>query len=103
MAGKQNIAEEKEKKAASGEETLEKQAPETKPGAGPKHAEKPSGKKNGQDASVYTMEEFAANAVKLFGVRREIVVAAFLDKGVEKCTKGQAKEIIDKFRKREVK
>ncbi|MDE6905562.1 MAG: hypothetical protein K2P76_11650 [Lachnospiraceae bacterium] len=102
MAGKQNVTDEKEKKAASGAEFLEKQAAETKPGTGPKQEEKPTGKKNGQDASVYTIEEFAANAVKLFGVRREIVVAAFQAEGMEKCTKEQAKQIIDKFRKREV-
>ncbi len=101
MAGKQNIPEEKEAKATSGAVTMEKQA--AKPETGPKQAEKPPGKKSGQDASFYTREEFAANAVNLFGVRPEIVVAAFQAEGTEKCTKEQAKEIIDKFRKREVK
>lgn len=103
MAGKQNVTDEKETKAASGAEFLEKQAAETKPGVGPKQSENPQGKKNGQDASVYTMEEFALNAGTLFGVRQEIVVAAFLDKGVKKCTKEQAKDIIENFKKREVK
>ena len=49
------------------------------------------------------MEEFAKNAAELFGVRKEIVVAAFYDKKVTKCTKEEAKKIVEEFKKREVK
>ena len=52
--------------------------------------------------SAYTVEELAANAGRIFGTRQECVEAAL--KSVEKaeCTVSEAKELVDKFLKKEV-
>lgn len=52
--------------------------------------------------SVYTAGEFAANARKIFGTRAECVVAALKAAGKSECTISEAKEIVQKFLKREV-
>lgn len=52
---------------------------------------------------VYTAGEFAANAGKIFGTRQECVVAALKAVGKSECTVSEAKEIVGKFLKREVK
>lgn len=82
MAGKQNEPNEKETKAVQTGNL--------------------SVKANRQE-DVYTMEDFAQNSTALFGVRREIVVAAFHDKKITTATKEEAKKIIEGFKKREVK
>ena len=56
-----------------------------------------------KSASVYTAEEFASQAKKLFGTKPDIVTAAFYVAGKDKATVEEAKELVDKFRKKEVK
>ena len=51
----------------------------------------------------YTVEEFAENAVTLFGASSDIVTAALRMAGVKKTTKSAASKIIEEFRKKEVK
>lgn len=50
----------------------------------------------------YTVEEFAANAVSVFGAAPDIVTAALRVAGVTKTTKSAAEKIIEQFRKKEV-
>lgn len=52
--------------------------------------------------SVYTAEELADNC-KVFGTFREIVVVALRTAGKETATLSEAKNIIEKFKNREVK
>ena len=52
---------------------------------------------------VYSAGEFAANARKIFGTRQECVVAALKAAGKSECTVSEAKQIVEKFLKREVK
>lgn len=54
-----------------------------------------------QDA-VYSAEELAADADKVFGTRRECVLAAMKDAGMERCTVSEAKAIVEGFLNREV-
>ena len=56
-----------------------------------------------QKESMYTLEEFVANADELFGVRPECVFAALKQIGIQECTKAKAAEIVKAFRGREVK
>lgn len=53
----------------------------------------------------YTAEEFAAAARVIFGnqVTPDCVTAAFRMANIAKATKGQAKEIVSKYLKKEVK
>lgn len=53
--------------------------------------------------SVYPASELAANAKKVFGTRQECVAAALKVAGKTECTVTEAKEIVGKFLKREVK
>lgn len=53
--------------------------------------------------SVYSASEMAANAKKVFGTRQECVAAALKAAGKTECTVTEAKEIVGKFLKREVK
>lgn len=53
--------------------------------------------------AVYSLGEFAASARKIFETRQECVVAALKSAGKTECTISEAKEIVDKFLKREVK
>lgn len=52
--------------------------------------------------SVYPAGELAANAKKVFGTRPECVAAALKAAGKTECTVMAAKEIVNKFLKREV-
>lgn len=65
-------------------------------------AEKSTAKKEKQ-RSVYSLNELAANARNLFNTRQECVVAALRDAGKTECTVSEAKEIVSKFLKKEVK
>ena len=58
-----------------------------------------------QSESVYTVEEFAANAKKIFGtgIGPDIVNAAFMVSDVKKTTISNAKDIVKKFISKEVK
>lgn len=58
--------------------------------------------KTAQEA-VYSLSEFAANAGEIFGTRQECVAAALKAAGKTECTIIEAKEIVEKFLKREVK
>lgn len=52
--------------------------------------------------SIYTCNELAANAKKVFRTRPECVTAALRAAGKEKYTVAEAKQIVEKFLKREV-
>ena len=69
-------------------------APETENATAPKVTE-----------PEYSVEEFAANAVNLFGAKAnaDIVVAAFRMVGKRTATLSEAKDIVGKFIGREVK
>lgn len=53
--------------------------------------------------SIYPASELAANAKKVFGTRQECVAAALKAAGKTECTVTEAKGIVGKFLKREVK
>lgn len=53
--------------------------------------------------SAYSVSELAANAKKIFGTRQECVAAALKAAGKTECTVTEAKEIVGKFLRREVK
>lgn len=55
-----------------------------------------------QVESVYTAEELAANAGKLFGVRTECAAAALKAAGIKECTVSKAGETVKIFMKKEV-
>lgn len=84
----------KEQKETITAETAEKQEA--------KHDVKPAVKAEKQE-SKYTAAEFAQNARELFKTRPECVVAALRAAKKETCTLSEAKEIVEKFLKREVK
>lgn len=52
--------------------------------------------------AVYSVKELAANARKLFGTRQECVTAALKAAGKSECTIAEAKEIVGRFLKKEV-
>lgn len=56
-----------------------------------------------QSADKYTTHELEYASAKVFGVPRECAVAAFKDCGKTEMTVAEAKQIIDKFMKKEVK
>lgn len=58
-------------------------------------------KEAAQSAPVYSAAELAANH-KMFGVNRDIVVAALRKAGKTSATAAEAKAIIDKFKSRKV-
>ena len=68
-------------------------------------AQEPTTKKEQKtfQESVYSASELAANAKKVFGTRQECVAAALKAAGKTECTVTEAKEIVGKFLKREVK
>lgn len=74
---------------------------ENKADAMAEHASK--NEKKSPRESVYTINELAANAKKVFGTRQECVMAALKAAGKIECTVAEAKVIIEKFLKREVK
>lgn len=55
-----------------------------------------------QVESVYTAEELATNAGKLFGVRTECAAAALKAAGIKECTVSKAGETVKTFMKKEV-
>lgn len=63
---------------------------------------KATGTKAASTESVYTASELAENH-KLFGVNREIVVIALRKAGKKSASFTEAKDIIDKFKSKEVK
>lgn len=52
--------------------------------------------------SVYSVSDLAANARKIFNTRQECVVAALRIDGKSEYTVSEAKEIVEKFLKKEV-
>lgn len=56
-----------------------------------------------QTADKYTVHELEYASAKVFGVPRECAVAAFKDCEKTEMTVAEAKQIIEKFMKREVK
>lgn len=73
---------------------------EQKAGAKSAASEKATSK---QVESVYSATEIADNALTLFKVRKECVVAALRAAGITTCSVSQAKEIVEAFMKKEVK
>ncbi len=65
--------------------------------------EAPKKEQKASQESVYPASELAANAKKVFGTRQECVAAALKAAGKAECTVTEAKEIVEKFLKREVK
>lgn len=65
--------------------------------------EAPAQKQKAQKESVYSVKELAANASKIFKTRQECVVAALKVDGKAEYTVSEAKEIVEKFLKKEVK
>lgn len=61
----------------------------------------PKQKKILQEA-VYSINELAANARKVFGTRQECVIAALKANGRTEYTVSEAKHIVDKFLRQEV-
>ena len=59
--------------------------------------------KTEEQESVYTASEFAQNASLLFKTRPECVAAALKAAGMETCTLSEAKRVVEKFLKKEVK
>lgn len=53
--------------------------------------------------SVYSVQELTAANEKVFGVKKECVVAALKENGKDKLTLTEAKRIVNDFLKREVK
>lgn len=51
----------------------------------------------------YTVSEFAANAMTLFGARKECVEAAMKSANIKSCPLSKAKEIVAAFMSKEVK
>lgn len=51
----------------------------------------------------YTVSEFAANSMTLFGARKECVEAAMKSANVTSCHLSKAKEIVAAFMSKEVK
>lgn len=70
-------------------------------GQAPKRASKK--KQKVSQEPDYPASELAANAKKAFGTRQECVAAALKAAGKAECTVAEAKEIVEKFLKREVK
>ena len=66
-------------------------------------ARAPIKKQKNLQESAYPAGELAANAGKVFGTRQECVAAALKAAGKMECTVTEAKEIVEKFLKREVK
>ncbi len=52
--------------------------------------------------SVYQISELAGNAGKLFGTRQECVIVALETAGKQEYSIAEAKKIVDKFLKKEV-
>ena len=72
-------------------------------GAAEKQAEAGQEPKAEKKESVYPVSELAANARKIFGTRQECVSAALRAAGKTECTVPEAKAIVGKFLKKEVK
>lgn len=51
----------------------------------------------------YTVSEFAANSMALFGARKECVEAAMKSANIKSCPISKAKEIVAAFMSKEVK
>lgn len=66
-------------------------------------AEPKAAKSVSKSEPVYTIREFAAGAEKVFGTAPDIVRAALMEKGINKCTKAEAVKIVDAFKNKEVK
>lgn len=65
--------------------------------------QEPKKKPKVEKESAYPVSELAANAKKLFGTRQECAEAALRAAGKTGCTVAEAKEIIEKFLRKEVK
>ncbi|MCX4271629.1 hypothetical protein [uncultured Acetatifactor sp.] len=65
--------------------------------------QEPKNKPKAEKESVYPVGDLAANARKIFGTRQECVSAALRAAGKTECTVSEAKAIVEKFLKKEVK
>ena len=94
---KADTAQEQESKETS----KDAKSAETKADTAQEQAEKKEQKASRE--SVYSTGELAANAKNVFGTRQECVSAALKAAGKTECTVTEAKMIVEKFLKREVK
>ena len=60
-------------------------------------------KENKKNESVYSIEELAQGAKKIFHTMPECVIVALKTAHVTKCTVSKAKEIVEAFIRKEVK
>lgn len=88
------------KSETSAAETETAQVEETATQAKKKSTAKAAAKKT---ESTYAADEFASNAKALFGTTTECVAAALKLAGISECTLTQAQEVVEAFRKKEVK
>lgn len=65
--------------------------------------QEPKNEPRAEKESAYPVSELAANAKKIFGTRQECVSAALRAAGKTECTVSEAKVIVEKFLKKEVK
>ena len=63
----------------------------------------PKNEPKAEKESAYPVSDRAAYAKKIFGTRQECVSAALRAAGKAECTVSEAKEIVEKFLKKEVK
>ncbi|MCI8371496.1 MAG: hypothetical protein HFI75_03705 [Lachnospiraceae bacterium] len=62
-----------------------------------------AGKVSKQTESEYSVQEFAEGAETIFQVKKECVIAALKAADITSCTISQAKDVVQKFMKKEVK
>ena len=55
-----------------------------------------------QAEAIYTAEELSDNSIQLFGVQAECVTVALKVAGIKNCTVSKAREIVQKFLKKEI-
>lgn len=65
--------------------------------------QEPKNEPKAEKESAYPVSDLAANAKKIFGTRQECVSAALRAAGKTECTVSEAKTIVGKFLKKEVK
>ena len=65
--------------------------------------QEPKKEPKAEKESAYPVSELAANAKKIFGTRQECVSAALRAAGKTECKVSEAKKIVEKFLKKEVK
>lgn len=97
-SGEKNV--EPEEKVTEQKEDMKNNNPEQED-ANPKSDEEGKGRKRKEPE--YLATELTEHSYRLFGVKKECVVAALQAEKVTSCTISRAKDIVQKFMKKEVK